>query len=91
MPLAATMPNSAMPAPPSTGCGMPSTIAPIFGSQTEQDQHAAGEGGHVAAATPVIDTRPTFCANAVYGNVLKTPPSTVDRPSARRPSASWRW
>ena len=28
--------------------------------------------------TPVIPTRPTFCAKAVYGNVLKTPPSTVD-------------
>ena len=40
--------------------------------------------------TPVSDTRPTFWANAVYGNVLKMPPSIVDRPSARRPSASWR-
>ena len=27
-------------------------------------------------------TRPTFCANAVYGNVLNTPPRTVPRPSA---------
>ena len=35
-----------------------------------------------------MDTKPTFCANAVYGNVLNTPPSTVDSPSARSPSAS---
>ncbi len=40
--------------------------------------------------TPVSATSPTFCANAVYGNVLKTPPSTVPRPSARSPSASVR-
>ena len=38
--------------------------------------------------TPVSDTRPTFWAKAVYGNVLKTPPITVPRPSARSPSAS---
>lgn len=37
--------------------------------------------------TRVMPTRPTFWAYAVYGKVLKTPPSTVERPSARRPSA----
>ncbi|SKY05041.1 Uncharacterised protein [Mycobacteroides abscessus subsp. abscessus] len=37
--------------------------------------------------TLVIATSPTFCANAVYGNVLKMPPSTVPAPSARMPSA----
>ena len=32
MPLAATVPNSASPAPPSTGIGIAATIAPIFGN-----------------------------------------------------------
>lgn len=40
--------------------------------------------------TRVMPTSPTFCANAVYGKVLNTPPRTVERPSARRPSASER-
>ena len=33
------------------------------------------------------ETSPTFWAKAVYGKVLKMPPSTVPRPSARSPSA----
>ncbi len=40
--------------------------------------------------TRVMPTSPTFCAYAVYGKVLKTPPRTVERPSARSPSASGR-
>ena len=31
MPTTATVANIAMAAPPSTGCGMPATIAPAFG------------------------------------------------------------
>ena len=33
--------------------------------------------------TRVRRTRPTFSANAVYGNEFRTPPSVVARPSAR--------
>ena len=35
--------------------------------------------------TPLRLTRPTFSAYAVYGKVLKMPPSAEERPSARRP------
>ena len=36
--------------------------------------------------TPVTPTRPTFCENDVYGNVLKIPPRMVPTPSARSPA-----
>ena len=42
MPLAATVPNSASPAPPSTGSGSAATTAPTFGNRPEHHQdHAA--------------------------------------------------
>ena len=87
-PLAATMPNSATPAPPSTGSGMPSTTAAILGSRPSSTRMMPAPVATWRVLTPVMATSPTFCANAVYGNVLKTPPITVPSPSARSPSAS---
>lgn len=90
MPLAATMPNSAMPAPPSTARGTPSTSADTLGSRPRTTRIAPAAVATKRDRTPVSETSPTFCAKAVYGKVLKTPPMTVPRPSARRPSATWR-
>ncbi len=88
MPLAATIPNSATPAPPRTACGMPSTIPPSLGMRPSTISTAPAKVATKRDLTPVKETRPTFWAKAVYGKVLKMPPSTVDSPSARSPSAS---
>ena len=88
MPDAATIPNRAMPAPPSTALGTPSTIAETLGIRPRTTRITPAAVATNRERTPVSETRPTFCAKAVYGNVLKTPPMTVPSPSARRPSAS---
>ncbi|GGC00345.1 hypothetical protein GCM10011572_22930 [Pseudoduganella buxea] len=41
--------------------------------------------------TPVTATRPTFCEKLVCGKVFRMPPSSVPRPSVRRPAASCFW
>src|SRR4051795_8578771 len=85
-PLAATVPNITRPAPPSTGAGTAATTAPSLGSRPSTTRMPPAVATTQRLRTRVMPTRPTFWAYAVYGKVLKTPPSTVDRPSARRPS-----
>ena len=65
MPLAATIPNRATPAPPSTGSGMPSTTAAILGSRPRTTRITPAQVATWRVLTPVIATRPTFCAKAV--------------------------
>ena len=52
MPTTATVANMASAAPPSTGCGMPATIAPAFGMQPDQDHDDPGGRDDVAALDP---------------------------------------
>ena len=52
MPTTATVANMASAAPPSTGCGMPATIAPGLGQQPEDDHDDAGRRDHLAALDP---------------------------------------
>ena len=86
-PDAATIPNSAIPAPPSTGAGIAATTDAVFGIKPSTISIPPATDVTHRERTLVIDSTPIFCANAVYWNVLKTPPSTVAAPSARRPSA----
>ena len=85
-PDAATMPNSATPAPPRTALGTPSTTAPTLGTRPSTTRMPPAIVATYRDPTPVRLTSPTFCANAVYGKVLNIPPRTVESPSARSPS-----
>ena len=84
-PVAATMPNITMPAPPSTNEGTDATMCAIFGNRPSAMRITPPMAATKRDRTPVTVTSPTFCENDVYGNVLNTPPITVPRPSARRP------
>src|SRR5215831_8636713 len=90
IPLAATVPNIAIAAPPSTGCGMAAMISPSTGSRPSTTRIPPANATTYRLCTPVNPTSPTFCEKAVYGNVLNTPPRKVDSPSARSPSPSVR-
>ncbi len=87
MPVAATMPNMHRPAPPSTACGIDATTSPIFGNSPKASRMPPDTATTKRLRTPVMPTSPTFCENDVYGNVLKTPPMTVPRPSVASPRA----
>ena len=52
MPLAATVPNSTMPAPPRTGVGTAATTRPSTGSRPEHHQDDAAGRDHEAALDP---------------------------------------
>ena len=86
-PDAATMPNSARPAPPNTGAGIAATSAAVFGIRPRTTNIPPAAAVTQRDRTPVIDNTPMFWANAVYWKVLNTPPRTVAAPSARRVSA----
>ena len=89
MPLAATVPNSARPAPPSTGIGIVATIAPIFGNSPRTTRITPLAATTNRLLIPVIATSPTFWAKALAEKELSRPPETaVDRQSARRPATT---
>ena len=64
-PLAATIPNSAIPAPPSTACGMPSTTPPSLGISPRTTSTPPANVATKRERTPLSETSPTFWANAV--------------------------
>ena len=83
------MPNSASPAPPSTGSGSAATIAPTFGKSPSTSRITPLTATTNRLLMPVSATSPTFWAKALTGKPLSRPPETaVDRQSARRPSAT---
>ena len=65
MPEAATIPNSAIPAPPSTALGTPSTIAETFGISPSTTRMTPAAVATKRERTPVSETSPTFWAKAV--------------------------
>ena len=91
MPLAATVPNSASPAPPSTGSGIDAMIAPSLGTSPSATRMMPLTATTKRLLMPVIATRPTFCANALTGKPLSRPPEiVVARVSARSPPTTVR-
>ena len=85
IPVAATIPNITMPAPPSTNGGMHATMYASFGNRPRSTRITPPAAHTQRLRTPVMPTNPTFCENDVYGNVLRMPPSSVPRASARSP------
>ena len=65
MPVAATMPNMTMPAPPSTTVGKASTSAPILGIRPSTTRIAPPATHTKRLRTPVTPTSPTFCEKLV--------------------------
>src|SRR4029078_11275095 len=89
--LAATVPNSASPAPPSTGSGIDAMIAPSLGTSPSATRMMPLTATTKRLLMPVIATSPTFCANALTGKPLSRPPEiVVARVSARRPPTNVR-
>src|SRR5215212_8585642 len=85
IPVAATVPKSAKPAPPSTGRGIAATTAASLGKSPSRIRNTPAAATTQRLLTPVRRTSPTFWAYAVYGKAFKTPPSAVESPSARSP------
>ena len=73
----------AIPAPPSTAFGMLATTAANLGNKPNRIKITPDAATTKRLLTRVTAIRPTFCANAVYGKLLRIPPITVERPSAR--------
>jgi hypothetical protein len=91
MPLAATVPNSASPAPPSTGRGIAAMTPPSFGTKPSASSLKPLVATTNRLRIPVMATRPTFWAKALAGNPLSNPPATaLDSVSARRPPTTAR-
>ena len=65
IPVAATMPNITMPAPPSTKLGTEATRCPIFGKIPNTSRITPPIAVTQRLLTPVTPTRPTFCENDV--------------------------
>ena len=65
MPVAATMPNITMPAPPSTTVGSDSISAAILGSRPSVIRMTPPATQTKRLLTPVTATRPTFCEKLV--------------------------
>ena len=87
MPEAATVPKRTMPAPPSTGDGIAATTPPMTGSRPSTTRMTPPAVTTNRDFTPVIATRPTFCANADCVNELNTGETAEESMSARRPFA----
>ena len=64
-PTTATVANIARAAPPSTGCGMPATIAPAFGTSPSRIMITPAAATTQRLLTRVSRTRPTFSAKQV--------------------------
>ncbi len=90
MPLAATVPNSTIPAPPSTGCGIAENTADAIGESPSTSRSSPPAATANRLRIPVSATRPTFWANAVAGKELNTGASAEAAMSARRPSPTRR-
>ena len=65
MPVAQTMPNMTMPAPPSTNCGTEATTVAILGNRPSISMITPPAAVTQRERTPVMPTRPTFCENEV--------------------------
>ena len=65
MPVASTMPNMTMPAPPSTTVGSDSTSAAILGSRPSTMRMMPPATQTKRLFTPVTATSPTFCEKLV--------------------------
>ncbi|CPU65191.1 Uncharacterised protein [Mycobacteroides abscessus] len=87
MPDAATEPNRTTPAPPRTGVGTAATTRPRTGSRPRITRIAPPAPTTNRDFTPVMATRPTFCANADCVKDPKNGDTMDDAMSARRPSA----
>ena len=83
MPTTATVANNASAAPPSTECGIPATMAAVFGSTPRMIMMPPAAAITQRLFTWVSRTRPTFSEKQVYGNEFMTPPMVVASPSAR--------
>ncbi len=64
-PVAATMPNITMPAPPSTNGGTEATTCAIFGNSPSAIRITPPVAATKRERTPVTVTSPTFCENEV--------------------------
>src|SRR5262245_42820570 len=85
MPEAATVPNSTSPAPPSTGYGIAATTRPSTGNTPRIIKITPPAVTTKRLLTPVIATRPTFWAKALWVNPLKIGETIEEPMSARRP------
>ena len=65
MPTTATVPNRAIPAPPSTGGGMAATIAPTLGTRPMRIMNSPAVATTQRLLTLVSRTSPTFSAKQV--------------------------
>ncbi|ALE77313.1 hypothetical protein WY02_01125 [Pseudonocardia sp. AL041005-10] len=90
IPLAATVPNSTMPAPPSTGCGIAENTADAIGESPSTSRSSPPAATANRLRIPVSATSPTFWANAVAGKELNTGATTEAAMSARSPSPTRR-
>ena len=87
MPLAATVPNRASPAPPRTGSGTRATSAPRMGKRPRKTRIPPPTATTNRLLMPVIATRPTFWAKALTEKPLKTAGEGGRRPC--RPADRW--
>src|SRR5690606_8246201 len=87
MPAAATVPNSTIPAPPSTGYGTAAITRPTTGNSPSTSRIAPPAVTPNRDRTPLLATRPTFWARADCGNELNTGATADESMSARSPSA----
>ncbi|MNZ89963.1 hypothetical protein D3C78_1089070 [compost metagenome] len=89
IPLEATMPNMAMPAPPSTAGGIEATTKATLGSMLRAIRKPAAATVTKRLRTPVICTRPIFWAKDEWVKVFRKParkdaPASQSRPRRRR-------
>ncbi len=87
MPIAVTIANMTVAAPPMTGAGRSEMIAPTFGIRPRMTRKTPQTVTTQRLRTLVIPIRPTFSAYAVSGNEFMKPASSADRPSVASPRA----
>ena len=81
-PADSTMPNIRMTPPPRTEIGIAATTAPTFGIRPQTIRNSADNVTTERLITPVIEIRPTFWLNEVFGRPPKTPAIAEPMPSA---------
>ena len=87
MPLAATVPNSTMPAPPRTGVGTAATTRPRTGSRPRITRITPPALTTKRLLTPVMATSPTFWAKALWVKELKSGEMALDSHVGAQPVA----
>ena len=90
IPVAATMPNMAMAAPPNTAGGIEATRYAAFGSRLRVIRKIPAMMVTERQRTPVICTRPMFWAKEEWVKVLKKPAINEAPASHSKPRRSMR-